>query len=251
MSLDVDIIAKLDERAATAVATRLKNDMTRAGAVSGEAYTKALNDAVEKYKISADRITSELEKQFTSHGQRAAQGFGTGFSAQLARSLPGVSGFASAMSGYEGAASKAGALAGRALGLAFTTAAGGLLGAAGYTLFKGFERYEALDAATRRLQNLSKTMQSTGQAGLDVAAIMKTVNDVVLGTPIGFDKAMGAVTVALGSGIKQGDELKRYLTDIADAAGYSGRSFEEIALVFGQVQAKGRLMGEEVLQLAE
>lgn len=251
MSLDVDIIAKLDERAATAVATRLKNDMTRAGAVSGEAYTKALNDAVEKYKISADRITSELEKQFTSHGQRAAQGFGTGFSAQLARSLPGVSGFASAMSGYEGAASKAGALAGRALGLAFTTAAGGLLGAAGYTLFKGFERYEALDAATHRLQNLSKTMQSTGQAGLDVAGIMKTVNSVVEGTPIALNQAMSAVTVALGSGIKQGDELKRYLTDIADAAGYSGRSFDELALVFGQVQAKGRLMGEETLQFME
>ncbi len=251
MALSVDIVAKLDERAAAAAATRLKNEMTRAGAVSGEAYTKALNDAVEKYKISADRITSELEKQFTSHGQRAAQGFGTGFSAQLARSLPGVSGFASAMSGYEGAASKAGALAGRALGMAFTTAAGGLMGAAAYTLYKGFERYETIDAATRRLQNLSKTMQAAGQTGLDVAAIMKTVNDVVLGTPIGLDKAMGAVTVALGSGVRQGDELKRYLTDIADAAGYSGRSFEEIALVFGQVQAKGRLMGEEVLQLAE
>ncbi|MHA7703394.1 transglycosylase family protein [Mycobacterium sp. ML4] len=251
MALSVDIVAKLDERAAAAAATRLKNEMTRAGAVSGEAYTKALNDAVEKYKISADRITSELEKQFTSHGQRAAQGFGTGFSAQLARSLPGVSGFSSAMSGYEGAASKAGALAGRALGMAFTTAAGALMGAGAYTLFKGFERYETINAATHRLQNLSKTMQAAGQTGLDVAAIMKTVNDVVLGTPIGLDKAMGAVTVALGSGIKQGDELKRYLTDIADAAGYSGRSFEEIALVFGQVQAKGRLMGEEVLQLAE
>lgn len=251
MALSVDIVAKLDERAAAAAATRLKNEMTRAGAVSGEAYTKALNDAVEKYKISADRITSELEKQFTSHGQRAAQGFGTGFSAQLARSLPGVSGFASAMSGYEGAASKAGALAGRALGLAFTTAAGGLLGAAGYTLFKGFERYEALDAATHRLQNLSKTMQSTGQAGLDVAGIMKTVNSVVEGTPIALNQAMSAVTVALGSGIKQGDELKRYLTDIADAAGYSGRSFDELALVFGQVQAKGRLMGEETLQFME
>ena len=226
MSLSVDIVAKLDERAATAVATRLKNDMTRAGAVSGEAYTKALNDAVEKYKFSADRITSELEKQFTSHGQRAAHSFGTGFSGQLARSLPGVSGFASAMAGYEGAAAKTGALAGRALGMAFTTAAGGLMGAAAYTLYKGFERYETIDAATHRLQNLSKTMQAAGQTGLDVAAIMKTVNDVVLGTPIGLDKAMGAVTVALGSGIKQGDELKRYLTDIADAAGYSGRSFE-------------------------
>ncbi len=251
MALRVDIVAELNERAATAAANRLKGQMIRAGEVSGEAFSAALEKEAQRSKIATDKLQAELRSQFTKHGEHAGMSFGTGFGAQLTRSLPGVSGFASTMAGYEGAAAKSGALAGRALGMAFTTAAGGLMGAAAYTLFKGFERYETIDAATHRLQNLSKTMQAAGQTGLDVAAIMKTVNDVVLGTPIGLDKAMGAVTVALGSGVKQGDELKRYLTDIADAAGYSGRSFEEIALVFGQVQAKGRLMGEEVLQLAE
>ncbi|WP_276322772.1 transglycosylase family protein [Mycobacterium paragordonae] len=251
MALRVDIVAELNERAATAAANRLKGQMIRAGEVSGEAFRAALEKEAQRSKIATDKLQAELRSQFTKHGEHAGTSFGTGFGSQMVRSLPGVSGFTSAMAGYEGAAAKSGALAGRALGMAFTTAAGGLMGAAAYTLFKGFERYETIDAATRRLQNLSKTMQAAGQTGLDVAAIMKTVNDVVLGTPIGLDKAMGAVTVALGSGVKQGDELKRYLTDIADAAGYSGRSFEEIALVFGQVQAKGRLMGEEVLQLAE
>lgn len=251
MALRVDIVAELNERAAAAAANRLKGQMIRAGEVSGEAFSAALEKEAQRSKIATDKLQAELRSQFTKHGEHAGMSFGTGFGAQLTRSLPGVSGFASTMAGYEGAAAKSGALAGRALGMAFTTAAGGLMGAAAYTLFKGFERYETINAATHRLQNLSKTMQAAGQTGLDVAAIMKTVNDVVLGTPIGLDKAMGAVTVALGSGIKQGDELKRYLTDIADAAGYSGRSFEEIALVFGQVQAKGRLMGEEVLQLAE
>lgn len=251
MALRVDIVAELNERAAAAAANRLKGQMIRAGEVSGEAFSAALEKEAQRSKIATDKLQAELRSQFTKHGEHAGMSFGTGFGAQLTRSLPGVSGFASTMAGYEGAAAKSGALAGRALGMAFTTAAGGLMGAAAYTLFKGFERYETINAATHRLQNLSKTMQAAGQTGLDVAAIMKTVNDVVLGTPIGLDKAMGAVTVALGSGVKQGDELKRYLTDIADAAGYSGRSFEEIALVFGQVQAKGRLMGEEVLQLAE
>lgn len=251
MTLRVDIIAELNERAATAAANRLKGQMTRAGQVSAAAFNEALQKEAQRSNIATDKLQAELRNQFTRHGQVAAQGFGTSFGGQLGRHLPGVSGFSSAIAGYEGAAAKAGALAGRALGMAFTTAAGGLIGAAGYTLFKGFERYETIDAATHRLQNLSKTLQASGQAGLDIAGIMKTVNDVVLGTPIGLDKALGSVTVALGSGIEQGDELKRYLTDIADAAGYSGRSFEEIALVFGQVQAKGRLMGEEVLQLAE
>lgn len=247
----VDVVAALNERALATSANRLKSEMAKAGQVSGDAFNKALEKEAQRANLAVDKLRAELESQFTRHGQRAATSFGGGFGSELTRSIPGVSGFASAMAAYEGAAAKSGAVAGRALGMAFTTAAGGLLGAAGYTLFKGFERYETIDAATHRLQNLSKTMQASGRAGLDVAEIMKTVNDVVLGTPIGLDKAMGAVTVALGSGIKQGDELKRYLTDIADAAGYSGRSFEEIALVFGQVQAKGRLMGEEVLQLAE
>ncbi|KQH75599.1 hypothetical protein AO501_25315 [Mycobacterium gordonae] len=251
MALRVDIVAELNERAATAAANRLKGQMVRAGEVSGEAFRAALEKEAQRSKIATDKLQAELRNQFAKHGEHAGLSFGAGFGAQMARSLPGVSGFTSAMAGYEGAAAKSGALAGRALGMAFTTAAGALMGAGAYTLFKGFERYETIDAATHRLQNLSKTMQAAGQAGLDIAGIMKTVNDVVIGTPVGIDKAMGAVTVALGSGIKQGDELKRYLTDIADAAGYSGRSFEEIALVFGQVQAKGRLMGEEVLQLAE
>lgn len=247
----IDLVAALNERAVTTSANRLKSQLARAGQVSGDAFNKALEAESKRANIPTDKLRAELTNQFSRHGQSAGQSFGTGFGGQMARSLPGVSGFASAMSGYEGFAAKSGALAGRALGLAFTTAAGGLLAGAAYTLFKGFERYEALDAATRRLQNLSKTMQATGKAGIDVQGVLKTVNDVVEGTPIALNQAMNAVTVALGSGIKPGDQLKRYLTDIADAAGYSGRSFDELALVFGQVQAKGRLMGEETLQFME
>lgn len=251
MAIRVDVVAALNEQAATAAANRLRSQMARAGTVSGAAFNAALQAEAARANIATDRLRAELESQFAGHGQSAGRRFGSGFGSQLARSMPGVSGFAATMSGYDTHAAAAGALAGRALGMAFTTAAGGILGAASYTLFKGFQRYEALDGATHRLQNLSRTMQASGQVGLDTAAIMKTVNDVVAGTPIAINEAMGAVTVALGSGIKQGPQLQRYLTDIADAAGYSGRSFEELALVFGQVQAKGRLMGEETLQLME
>lgn len=211
----------------------------------------ASSAAVDKFSEAVDKFAESLPSRMSGHGRRAGESFGGAFTSQMTRSLPGISGFASAMAGYDSAAGKIGAAAGRALGLAFTTAAGGLLGAAAYTMFKGFERYEAIDAATHRLQNLSRTMEASGRVGLNVAEIMKTVNSVVEGTPIALNEAMGAVTVALGSGIQPGDQLKRYLTDIADAAGYSGRSFEELALVFGQVQAKGRLMGEETLQFME
>lgn len=247
MAIHADVLARLDERAARQVAAQLETQFAEAGRRSGAAYATQLQAGMD----AATRVGTAISDTFARHGQVAGRGFSSAFGGELARTLPIASGFTSAMAGYESAAAKAGVLAGRAMGMAFTAAAGGLIGAAGYTLFKGFERYEALDAATHRLQNLSSTMQATGQAGLNVAQVMKTVNDVVEGTPIALNQAMSAVTVALGSGIRQGDELKRYLTDIADAAGYSGRSFDELALVFSQVQAKGRLMGEETLQFME
>lgn len=243
MTLNVDIIAKLDERAAAMAATQMKNQMIRAGAVSGEAFTKALNEAANKYKFSVDRINSELEKQFTSHGQRAAQHFGTGFGGQLARSLPGVSGFTSAMAGYEGAAAKTGALAGRALGLAFTTAAGGLIGAAGYTLFKGFERYEAIDTAKSRLDNLNRTLQSTGKETINVAAVMETVNQVVLDTPFKLDQAFSVATRALAS--NTGD-LKRFMTDVSDAAGFANAGIDDIGEAFLKIANQGKVSMEEL-----
>ncbi|MCV7005653.1 tape measure protein [Mycobacterium gordonae] len=239
MALHTDIVARLDERSSRTEADKLVQQFASAGTRAGAAFAAQVQSSAEAF----NRVGGQLATQFTAHGRLAGRNFGTGFGAEMVRSLPGISGFASTMSGYEGAAAKSGALAGRALGMAFTTAAGGLIGAAGYTLFKGFQRYEAIDAAKNRLQNLNRTLQATGKAGIDVQRVMDTVNKVVLDTPFALDKAFSVATRALAS--NTGD-LKRFMTDVADAAGFAGAGIDEIGDAFLQVANQGKLSMEEV-----
>lgn len=239
MALHADIVARLDERSSRTEADKLVQQFASAGTRAGAAFAAQVQSSAEAF----NRVGGQLATQFTAHGRLAGRNFGTGFGAEMVRSLPGISGFASTMSGYEGAAAKSGALAGRALGMAFTTAAGGLIGAAGYTLFKGFQRYEAIDAAKNRLQNLNRTLQATGKAGIDVQRVMDTVNKVVLDTPFALDKAFSVATRALAS--NTGD-LKRFMTDVADAAGFAGAGIDEIGDAFLQVANQGKLSMEEV-----
>ncbi|WP_142927423.1 tape measure protein [Mycobacterium marinum] len=147
------------------------------------------------------------------------------------------------MAGYETAAGKAGAAAGRAMGMAFTTAAAGLVGAAGYTLFKGFERYEAIDAAKNRLDNLNRTLTATGKQALDVGAVMDTVNQVVLDTPFKLDEAFSVATRALAS--STGD-LQRFMTDVSNAAGFTGSSISDIGDAFLKIANQGHVSMQEI-----
>jgi tape measure domain-containing protein len=202
---------------------------------------------------AAAAITSGLSGQAPSMA-----GIGRQYGGYLTRAMKGAFNpieVVGELHGAEKAAAIAGGVVGRAAGLAIkggmtlgvgaaltvvTTAVGGL----GVALSKGFERLKNIDVATQQLKAM-------GRSADEVKSIMKDVTEVVKGTLIALDEAMGAVTVALGSGVKAGTELKRYLTDIADVAGYSKAPFNEIALIFGQVQAKGKLMGEEMMQLME
>lgn len=243
MALTAEVVAVLNERAADAAARRLENRFARSGQVSGESFQKAFEAEVSRTNLGADAIGRALQDRMARHGGQAAAGFGTAFGSQLAQSLPGVSGFASAMSGYEGAAGKVGAAAGRALGMAFTTAAAGLIGAAGYTLFKGFERYEAIDAAKNRLQSLNRTLEQTGRATLDVGAVMQTVTDVVQDTPFALDQAFSVATRALGS--NTGD-LKRFMTDVADAAAVAQAPINDIGSAFLKIANQGKVSMEEL-----
>ncbi|AKY02925.1 tape measure protein [Mycobacterium phage Dante] len=260
MPIYVDIISRLDERAAAVAAKNIEREMEAAGARGGSAAGRAIGENVTKEAAAAgrnageqlsrevDRATkaagSRIVDGFSSHGVSAGRGFGSSFGSSLASSLPVAGRFSSALSGYEGAASKAGALAGRALGTAFTAAATGIIGAAGVALFKGFDRYKSLDATSHRLAAM-------GNSAEQVKTIMSDINEVVVGTPIALDEAAKAATQFLAGGVKQGRPLQAALTAIADAAGASGQKFGDLAVIFNQVFNKGKLQAEEMLQLNE
>ncbi|QGJ91102.1 tape measure protein [Mycobacterium phage Strokeseat] len=260
MPIYVDIISRLDERAAAVAAKNIEREMEAAGARGGSAAGRAIGENVTKEAAAAgrnageqlsrevDRATkaagSRIVDGFSSHGVSAGRGFGASFGSSMASSLPVAGRFSSALSGYEGAASKAGALAGRALGTAFTAAATGIIGAASVALFKGFDRYKSLDATSHRLAAM-------GNSAEQVKTIMSDINEVVVGTPIALDEAAKAATQFLAGGVKQGRPLQAALTAIADAAGASGQKFGDLAVIFNQVFNKGKLQSEEMLQLNE
>ncbi|ALM02274.1 tape measure protein [Mycobacterium phage Cabrinians] len=260
MPIYVDIISRLDERAAAVAAKNIEREMAAAGARGGSAAGRAIGENVTKEAAAAgrnageqlsrevDRATkaagSRIVDGFAANGVSAGRGFGSSFSSSLVSSLPVSGRFSSALSGYEGAASKAGALAGRALGTAFTAAATGIIGAAGVALFKGFDRYKSLDATSHRLAAM-------GNSAEQVKTIMSDINEVVVGTPIALDEAAKAATQFLAGGVKQGRPLQAALTAIADAAGASGQKFGDLAVIFNQVFNKGKLQAEEMLQLNE
>ena len=189
-------------------------------------------------KSSGSRAGQSLTDQFKGHGKSAGQGFGKSFGSELSSTIPGLSSLKQTLAGYEGAAAKSGALAGKALGAAFTAAAGAAIGAAGYTLFKGFERYQALDAAKHRLDNLNKTFLQLGKTGVDVASTMKIVNEAVEGTPYSLSDAFTQATSAIASGVT---DVKKYMTDVADAAAFAGDDINRIGQAFTQVINQGKL----------
>ncbi|ADU15891.1 tail length tape measure protein [Mycobacterium phage Wee] len=260
MPIYVNIISRLDERAAAVAAKNIEREMEAAGARAGSSAGRAIGENVgreaaaagrnagEQLSREVDRATrqagSRIVDGFSSHGVSAGRGFGSSFGSSLVSSLPVAGRFSAALSGYEGAASKAGALAGRALGTAFTAAATGIIGAAGVALFKGFDRYKSLDATSHRLAAM-------GNSAEQVKTIMSDINEVVVGTPIALDEAAKAATQFLAGGVKQGRPLQAALTAIADAAGASGQKFGDLAVIFNQVFNKGKLQAEEMLQLNE
>jgi len=140
-----------------------------------------------------------------------------------------------------GALNAIGMMAGKSLSLGLTAAVGAGVAGAGLALTKGFDRLLTIDSAKYKLKGLGKSTQ-------EIADIVKTVTDSVTGTPFALDQAFSTATQAIGAGVT---DIKRFMTDVADAAGFAGVGIDRMGLIFNQVQAKGKLTGEEMMQLME
>src|SRR5690606_14519576 len=64
-------------------------------------------------------------------------------------------------------------------------------------------------------------------------------------------EAAGLSATLVASGIEPGKELEETLRLVADSATISGRSMEDMGLVWSQVASKGKLTGEDALQFME
>ena len=144
---------------------------------------------------------------------------------------------------------KAGAAIGGALKKALLSAASltgvGSIFAVGGLLTAGLDRLKTIQRAQVQL--------SLRLPPEEIKRVTKDIQDVVRGTPIPLDEALQAVPRALSAGIKPGKELNQYIKDIADTAASTGgqAGFGQIDIIFSQILGKGKLMGEELMQLTE
>lgn len=118
-------------------------------------------------------------------------------------------------------------------------AVGGVLAG---SIAKGFGRMTAIEGAEAKLKGL-------GNSAEDVAGIMDNALASVKGTANGLGEAATVSASMVAAGIKPGEELERTLKTVGDTAAIAGRSMEDVGLIFGSVAARGKLQGDDMLQL--
>lgn len=69
-------------------------------------------------------------------------------------------------------------------------------------------------------------------------------------TPFRFEGVKDAAQTLLAVGIPL-DDILPLMEDLGDVSAGTGKNFRELAIVFGQVRSKGRLMAQEILQFTE
>lgn len=184
----------------------------------------------------------------------AASGYQLGTAwIQIAPSLKGFHKEVSRQMGDLGAgkaSNKASSVITGALGGAFKTVtkvgAGALggLGAAvtGLAATGGISRALAIEDARAKLSGIG--MDAEG-----VDKVMQNALNSVKGTAYGLGDAATVAASLSASGVQAGSDLEGALKTVADTAQISGRSLTDVGAIFGSVAARGKLQGDDLLQL--
>lgn len=160
---------------------------------------------------------------------REAAGAGKTFDAQMGKSSPGIG--SRIASGIGNTLKKGVAAVGVAAGAGL-----------GFALVKGFGRLQAIDQAQAKLTGL-------GHSTTAVKGIMDDALKSVKGTAFGLDEAATTAGAVVAAGIKPGKELQGVLTTVADTATIAGTSMADMGTIFGSVAARGKLQGDDMMQL--
>lgn len=114
----------------------------------------------------------------------------------------------------------------------------------GITLVKGFDRLTGIDDAKAKLMGLGHSADS-------VKNIMDSALKSVKGTSYGLDEAATTAAGAVAAGVKQGEELTRYLSLTADAAAEAGASMSDMGSIINKVQTSQVAYTDNLNMLAD
>lgn len=110
-----------------------------------------------------------------------------------------------------------------------------------------------VDGGMRRAQNLEQAnfmLSGVIDSAEEVELIMQNANDAVSGTAYGLDQAAKAAAQFAASGIKGGDGMMTALRGISGVAAMTNSEFDDIANIFTTVNGNGKLMTEQLNQIA-
>src|SRR5699024_5997999 len=164
----------------------------------------------------ADGMGRGIEKELSGVGARAGAANGNGLGGKLWKGLKVGAGVAGAAIG--------GVLAG--------------------SIAKGFQRLSAIEQAEAKLSGL-------GHSAQEVESIMDSALNAVKGTAYGMGDAASIAATMVAAGIEPGEELENTLRLVADSATIAGRDITDVGLIWSQVASKGKLQGEDAMQLME
>lgn len=109
-------------------------------------------------------------------------------------------------------------------------------------LAKGLGRLTAIEGAEAKLTGLGNSAET-------VAGVMDNALNAVKGTAHGLGDAATVASQLVAAGIKPGEELEKTLTTVGDTAAIAGRGIADVGMIFGSVAARGKLQGDDMLQL--
>lgn len=104
--------------------------------------------------------------------------------------------------------------------------------------------------AQSELEQLQITFESSLQSTEKAKAMVEDLINFAKTTPFRMEGVVSTGRMLLGFGVTQEDLMER-MTKLGDVAAGTGRPVGDLAMVFGQVKAKGRLLAEEINQFAE
>ena len=123
-----------------------------------------------------------------------------------------------------------------------TTAVGVLGAAVAKSVGGGLSRLLNIEDARAKLLGLGNDVST-------VDAIMSTALASVKGTAFGLDEAATVAAGAVAAGIRPGEQLESVLKTIADTATIAGASMVDTGEIFDSVAARGKLQGDDLMQL--
>lgn len=160
----------------------------------------------------------------------------------IKKALSGAAGSADAEGTGRGIGTKLASGIGKTLKIGAGSAAVAAGGVVAGGIAKGMGRLTGIENATQKLSGL-------GNSAEQVQSIMDNALGSVKGTAFGLEEAATTAAMAVAAGVKPGKELEGVLTTVADTAAIAGSSMADMGQIFGSVAARGKLQGDDLMQL--